>query len=106
MTARSRSLLALLVAQAALVFVVLFLWLDGPHRDLRVPFHFSGDALEYLMQVKGTIDHGWWWFNGHVSAPGTFAQVAYPSNTNVDQALVWLVHLFTRDAGLCLNLTW
>src|SRR5512144_344964 len=105
MIARLSSPLSLL-AQAALVFVLLFAWLDGRHRDFHVPLQFSRDALEYLMQAKGTIDHGWWWSNPNLSAPGTFDQVAYPSNTNVDQAVVWLVHFFTTDAPLCLNVSW
>src|SRR5438093_11750521 len=58
------------------------------------------------MQVKGTIDNGWWWVHPRLSAPGVFAQVQYPSNTTVDQAIVWIVHLFTRDVGLCINVSW
>jgi ABC-type uncharacterized transport system permease subunit len=32
--------------------------------------------------------------------------VDYPSATNVDQAIVWIVHLFTPDRGLCVNIAW
>jgi hypothetical protein len=58
-----------------------------------------GDALEYLMQSKGTIENGWWWVHPRLSAPGAFSQVAHPSATNVDQASVWIVHLLTRDCS-------
>src|SRR5262249_50345252 len=58
----------------------------------------------YLMQSKGTIENGWWWIHPRLSAPGSFSQVDYPAATNVDQAIVWMVHLFTRDPGLCINI--
>ena len=100
-----KTLLALL-AEAAVVFVILFVVLAGWRRDFRVPLTFTRDAIEYLMQVKGTIDNGWWWVHPRLSAPGVFEQVQYPSNTNVDQAIVWIVHLVTRDPGLCINVSW
>lgn len=58
------------------------------------------------MQTKGTIENGWWWVHPRLAAPGVFAQVLYPSNTNVDQAIVWLIRCFTSNAGLCLNAAW
>jgi len=94
------------LTEAAVAFAALFVVLAGWRRDFRVPLTFTRDALEYLMQVKGTIDNGWWWVHPRLSAPGVFEQVQYPSNTTVDQAIVWIVHLFTRDVGLCINATW
>jgi len=103
----ARQRVALGTAAAALgAAVLLFIVVTGWRRDFRVPFSFSGDALEYLMQSKGTIENGWWWVHPRLSAPGTFWQVDYPSATNVDQAIVWIVHLFTRDPGLCINIAW
>ena len=50
----------LLAAEAGLLVAVLYLSLDGWRRDFDVPIQFSGDAIEYLIQSKGTIDDGWW----------------------------------------------
>jgi hypothetical protein len=103
----SRTRLALeTIAAAAGATALLFLVLAGWRRDFPVPLSFSGDALEYLMQSKGTIENGWWWVHRRLSAPGAFSQVDYPSATNVDQAIVWIVHLFTHDPGLCINIAW
>ncbi len=96
----------MLAAEAAVGFAVLFMFLEGWRRDFRVPVAFSRDALEYLMQVKGTLDNGWWWVHPRLSAPGVFEQIQFPSNTNVDQAIVWIVGLITRHPGLCINLSW
>ena len=99
------SLLRLFV-EAGSIFSLLFFFLGGWRRDFRVPLAFTGDALEYLMQVKGTLENGWWWVHPRLSAPGVFEQVQYPSNPTVDQAIVWLVHLFTREPGLAINASW
>jgi phosphoglycerol transferase len=94
------------LAEGGVAFILLFAALDGWTRDFSVPLYFSYDALEYLMQVKGTIENGWWWVHPRLSAPGAFAQVLYPSNTTVDQAIVWLVRLVTREPGLVINASW
>jgi phosphoglycerol transferase len=94
------------LAEASLVFTILFIFLAGWRRDFRVPLSFTRDALEYLMQVKGTIENGWWWVHPRLSAPGVFEEIQYPSNTNVDQAIVWIVHLFTGEPGLAINVSW
>lgn len=45
--------LALFVGMGILVLV-----LDLPRRDLRVPFHYDGDSVFYLMIAKGVADTG------------------------------------------------
>ena len=105
-SSRGRHLLVALLAEAGATFAILYLFLAGWRRDFRVPLAFDRDALEYLMQVKGTIENGWWWVHPRLSAPGVFEQVQYPSNTTVDQAIVWIVHLFTREPGLVINASW
>ena len=95
-----------LSAEAVSVFALLFFFLGGARRDFLVPLDINGDALEYLMQVKGTIENGWWWIHPRLSAPGVFEQVQFPSNPTVDQAIVWIVHLFTREPGLVINASW
>jgi phosphoglycerol transferase len=92
--------------QVLLVLLIMLYLLHGTRRDFRVPLGFSSDGLQAMMQCKTTIDSGWWWFNGHLSAPFSFDARLFPANTNFDQFLVWLVHLFFSDAGICANLTW
>jgi hypothetical protein len=94
------------VGQAGLVLAIVYMALGGRQRDFRVPLQYSEDALEYLMQTHGTIQHGWWWTHPDLGAPGVFEQLSYPSNTNVDQAIVWIVHLVTSEPGLTLNSSW
>jgi hypothetical protein len=94
------------LGEAALVLLIVYLALGGRARDLHVPLDYTEDALEYLMQVQGTLQNGWWWTHPHLGAPGVFEQLTYPSNTTVDQAMVWLVHLVTSGPAATLNLTW
>jgi phosphoglycerol transferase len=105
MLSRTRTVLSL-IAEAGSIFALLFLFLGGANRDFLVPLYLNGDALEYLMQVKGTIENGWWWVHPRLSAPGVFEQVQFPSNTTIDQVIVWVVHLFTHEPGLVINLSW
>lgn len=88
--------------------VIVFAWLmlGGPQWNLREPFIFDGDALFYLTQTKSTIDHGWWWWNPTIGAPFGVHAPAFAQNTNVDQAIVRIIGLFTNDAILAMNLVW
>src|SRR5690348_13708699 len=97
---------AWLAGEAVLVLVILYSALGGPQRNWHVPLQYSEDALEYLMQAHGTLQHGWWWNQPTLGAPGTFEQLSYPSNTTVDQALIWVARAFTRDPALAVNVTW
>jgi hypothetical protein len=102
-----RTTVALLLAgQAILLTFFVGLIFEVWHRDLRVPLQFSRDALEYLVQAKGTLENGWWWSHPRLSAPFSFHQISYPSNSNVDQLVILLVGLFTHDVGLCVNISW
>src|SRR4029077_16645865 len=96
----------LLAGQAIILTAFIFLIFRVWQRDLRVPLEFSRDAMEYLVQAKGTLENGWWWSHPRLSAPFAFHQIAYPSNSNVDQLVILLVSVFTRDVGLCVNLSW
>jgi len=92
--------------QAALIASLLFLLLEGWQRDLRVPLAFSSDTLWYLMQSKSTVDNGWWWWNPRLGAPFGLDEVAYPSNSTVDQSVVWLVSRMVPNAIAAVNLAW
>jgi phosphoglycerol transferase len=94
------------LAQVILITISLYLLLGGWHRDIRVPLAFSSDTLWYLMQSKSTVDNGWWWVNPHLGAPFVFDQSGYPSNSNVDQAIVWAVSRFIRHPIATVNLAW
>ncbi len=94
------------LGEAFLIAVILFVALQGWRRDFHIPIAFSSDSLVFLMQTKSTMDHGWWWSNQMLSAPSTFHALAFPSNTNVDQFIVFIISRFTHSIGLCINLTW
>lgn len=58
------------------------------------------------MQSKSTVDNGWWWFNSMLGAPFGLNELAFPANSNVDQAIVWAVGRFVHDAAVTVTLTW
>jgi phosphoglycerol transferase len=94
------------LAQALLVAASLYVFLKGWRHDFRVPLGFSGDSLFYLMQCKGTIDNGWWWFNSMIGAPWGLNELVFPSNSNVDQSIVWVISRFVSHAAMSVNLAW
>jgi phosphoglycerol transferase len=94
------------LGQALFVAASLYLLLGGWHRDLRVPLKFSSDSLWFLMQSKSTVDNGWWWWNSRLGAPFTLDELAYPSNSNVDQLIVWAVSRFVPNAIAAVNIAW
>src|SRR5215469_460857 len=91
---------------AMTIGLLLVIALAGWQRDFRVPLSFSNDALVFEMLAKGTLDHGWWWVNPSISAPYEFHSLAFPSNSNVDHLIVWLVSRFTSGIGYCVNFSW
>ena len=93
-------------AQGAAIAATLYALLGAWHRDVHVPLTFSSDSLWFLMQSKSTVDGSWWWWNSHIGAPFVYDALAYPSNSNVDQAVVWLVSRFTPDTMAAVNITW
>ena len=97
---------AVWIAPPVVAMLSAWLALGGTQWSLRVPFFFSGDALFYLAQSKSTLDHGWWWVNPSIGAPLGVHALAFAQNTNVDQAIVRIVGLFTREVGLAVNLAW
>ena len=94
------------LGQALLITASIFVFLRGWQRDIRMPFSFSSDSLLALMQSKSTVDNGWWWFNSMLGAPFGLDELAFPANSNVDQAIVWVVSRFVHDAATTVNLAW
>jgi len=85
---------------------VTFFALGGFARDFRVPLDFSQDTLVFLAQGKSTFDNGWWWVNPRQGAPFRLNALLWPSNTNVDQAVVWLLSRFLNSPTLTINAAW
>jgi phosphoglycerol transferase len=94
------------VGQALFIAACLYVYLHGWRRDFSVPLAFCSDGLVAILQSKGTVENGWWWFNPMVGAPLGFDQLAFPANSNVDQAVVWAVSRFVPHALTALNLAW
>ena len=105
---RRSALMSTLIAfgQAFLIAACLYVFLRGWDRDIRVPLHFSIDSLIALAQSKSTVDNGWWFFNPMLGAPSGFDALAFPANSNVDQAVVWTVSWLVPDAVASINLAW
>lgn len=99
-------IVAMAMGQIILIGAALYAFLEGWRRDVRVPLSFSIDALVALMQSKSTIDNGWWWFNPMLSAPRGLDQLAFPTSSNVDQAIVWAVSRLVHDPVAAINLSW
>ena len=93
----------LAIGQALLIAAALYLFLGGWQRDFGVPLGFSSDTLWFLMQSKSTLDNGWWWSNPRLGAPFAFDALAYPSNSNVDQSIVWMVGRFVSQPAAVVN---
>ena len=93
-------------APPVVVLFVVWLGLGGTTWDPQVPISFGGDGLFYLAQSKSTLDHGWWWVNPSLGLPTEYHALVFAQNTNVDQAIVWLVGRFTREVGAAVNVTW
>jgi phosphoglycerol transferase len=98
--------LVVTVAQALMIGAAIYVFLRGWRRDIRVPLTFSSDSLFYLAQSKSTVDNGWWWFNPRLGAPLGLDELAFPSNSNVDQLLVWAISRFGPGAIATVNLAW
>lgn len=96
----------IVVCHTLILSACLFVFLRGWDRDFQVPFRFAQDGLVAEMQSKSTIDNGWWWFNPRLGAPFGLDELQFPANSNVDQALVFIVSRVVRDPAMAINLTW
>lgn len=71
--------------------------------DLRVPFSYEGDGLEFSMLAKSIFDHGWYLTNPHLAAPGVLEVHSYPY-PDLIHFLVWkTLSWFTADWALAFN---
>jgi phosphoglycerol transferase len=83
-------------------FFLLELW----KADLRVPFDYDGDSLLYSLMIKSTLDHGWFWTNPSVGAPGALLLYDFPASAHDSFHLlvIKLMSVFTSDWALLTNL--
>ena len=79
--------------------------LDLRHADLRVPFEYKGDALLYSSVIKSIIDHGWFWRNPSLGAPGGLQLYDYPNVAHevLHLSIIKAMSAFSRDWALLLN---
>ena len=74
------------------------------HADLRVPFTYFGDGVFTSLAIKGTIDHGWWWFNPLLGAPAGMNFGAFPAMDNTHFLVIKAISLISGNHALTLNL--
>jgi phosphoglycerol transferase len=91
---------------AALSIVAAIFLLELPRADLRVPFDYGGDAFLYSAVVKSILEHGWFWTNASVGAPGVLQLYDYPNvaHESIHLLIVKAMSLFSHDWGLLINL--
>jgi hypothetical protein len=82
-------------------FLVIQPW-DG---DLDVPYLNYGDANLYRSEVKGILEHGWYWHNPNLGAPEGQQLLDYPglSGDPLNVVLMKAIGLFTSDAAVVVN---
>lgn len=96
------TLLIVVIAIVGIEVVVLRLW----EMDLNVPFTYWGDTFWMLVPIKGMIQNGWTYFIPQLSAPFGLSAAGFPSMTNFDWSLMWLISIFNKNAGAVLNIFW
>ena len=98
--------LMLLVGPGMLAAVIVFFALGGVRWNFAVPLSFSSDALVYIAQSKTTFENGWWWVSPRQAAPSGLDALLFPSNSNIDQALVWLLRWILDSPFTATNFAW
>src|SRR5258708_28629595 len=91
---------------AGVSVVAAVLLLDLWHADLRVPFCYRGDALLFGLITKSTLDHGWFWTNSSLGAPGEFELYDYPfsAQDSFHILVIKLMSAFSSDWALLFNI--
>ena len=95
---------SLYITAAVLCVLILCVFFKIWRADLRVPFYYSGDSLFYSMFIRTTLDHGWYWQNPAIGAPGGMELYDFPGLDNSVAIQLVVFSLFTHNAMLVLNL--
>jgi phosphoglycerol transferase len=92
-------------AAAALSVVAAVVLLELPRADLHVPFDYGGDALLYALITKSALDHGWFWTNPSLGAPGRLELHDFPASAHdtVHLLVIKAMSLFSGDWALLFN---
>ena len=83
-----------------IISIMLRLW-SG---DLSAPFVYGGDALYYEGQVKGWFQHGSYFTNSSLGAPGVSQMYDFPSADGLNVLLIRAFGFLGADAGMAINL--
>ena len=59
-----------------------------------------------IAQIKTTFENGWWWVSPRQAAPSGLDALLFPSNSNIDQALVWLLRWILNSPFTATNFAW
>jgi hypothetical protein len=100
------TLRAALVEVALLMVVVsAVLACSIDHSHLRVPFGYTGDSLFYSMNTQTIIESGWVQSTDRLGSPFGQDLRDFPVGAdNGNYLIMWVLALFTDDAGLLINL--
>jgi phosphoglycerol transferase len=92
------------LAAALLSLLIVFLLLKLYRADFKVPLHYNGDALLHSMFIKGMIEHGWYWQNPRLGAPGDLKMYDFPAVDNSAAVVLKFLSLFSSHPIVVLNL--
>ena len=72
---------------------------------LDVPYLYLGDANLYQASIKGVLDHGWYWHNASLGAPGQAQLFDFPSlgGDPLNVLIFKFIGLFTSDSAVVIN---
>jgi len=72
---------------------------------LDVPYLYLYDANLYQASIKGVLEHGWYWHNSSLGAPGQAQFFDFPSlgGDPLNVLLIKFIGLFTSDSAVVLN---
>ena len=90
---------------AGLCFLFGALVLQPWRVSLGVPYLYRGDSTLYQASVKGVLDHGWYWHNGSLGAPGQAQLFDFPSlcGDPLNVLVFKFLGLFTDDSAVVMN---
>ena len=90
---------------AGLCFLFGALVLQPWRGSLGVPYMYRGDSTLYQASVKGVLDHGWYWHNSSLGAPGQAQLFDFPSlgGDPLNVLVFKFLGLFTSDSAVVMN---
>jgi hypothetical protein len=90
---------------AGLCFLFGALVLQPWRGSIGVPYDYRGDSTLYQASIKGVLDHGWYWHNPSLGAPGQAQLFDFPSlgGDPLNVLVFKLLGLFTDDSAAVMN---